>query len=481
MSRRTKIVATLGPATDDAAVLKKALAAGIDVVRLNFSHGQADDQRRRVAQVRAAARELGLDVGILADLQGPKIRIESFAGGPVELQEGQRFTLDTALGAQAGDATAVGCAYRELPDDVAAGDVLLLNDGAIALHVDAVAGTRVICTVRVGGVLSNRKGINKQGGGLSAAALTEKDKEDLRTAVALDVDFIAVSFPRAASDMREARALIEAAGGQCSLVAKIERAEALGVLREIVAASDVVMVARGDLGVEIGDAELPGWQKRIIAEALEQNRMVITATQMMESMIASPVPTRAEVLDVANAVIDGSDAVMLSAETATGRYPVKAVEAMARVCIGAETVPTTTARRSLSFDAHFARTDEAIAMATSWTARHMHARAIIAMTESGNTALMMSRSEAQIPIYALTPHERTRRRMALCRGVFPVAFVPSDDDAPGLAKTLEAIDILRHRGALADGDRVLVTKGDGVSSGGTNTMKIMRVGEGREA
>ncbi|WP_020648123.1 pyruvate kinase [Solimonas variicoloris] len=477
MARRTKIVATLGPATDAPDVLRKVLAAGVDVVRLNFSHGSADDHRRRAAQVRAAAQELGRDVGILADLQGPKIRIESFAAGPVELHEGQRFTLDTALGAQAGDASVVGCAYQELPRDVAAGDVLLLNDGAITMRVDEVAGMRVICTVLVGGPLSNRKGINKLGGGLSAAALTEKDKDDLRTAVALDADFIAVSFPRSAADMAEARALMQACGGSAWLVAKIERAEALPVLRELVAASDAVMVARGDLGVEIGDAELPGWQKRIIAEALEQNRMVITATQMMESMITSPIPTRAEVLDVANAVMDGTDAVMLSAETATGRYPVKVVEAMARVCIGAEATLPVTIRRSLRFDTHFERTDEAIAMATSWTARHMHARAVIAMTESGATALMMSRSEGQIPIYALTPHERTRRRMALCRGVYPYAFQPSDEAAPGLAKTFEAIDLLKARGMVADGDRVLITKGDGVGPGGTNTMKIMTVGQ----
>ncbi|NKF20816.1 pyruvate kinase [Solimonas marina] len=477
MARRTKIVATLGPATDDPDVLRRVLGAGVDVVRLNFSHGRADDQRRRAEQVRVLATELGLDIGILADLQGPKIRIESFANGPIELQEGQGFTLDTALDAQAGDQHAVGCAYSELPQDVAAGDVLLLNDGAIAMRVDAVDGTRIVCTVQVGGVLSNRKGINKQGGGLSAAALTEKDKEDLRTAVSLEVDFIAVSFPRAAADMLQARELLRAIGSDCSLVAKIERAEALPVLREIVEASDAVMVARGDLGVEIGDAELPGWQKRIIAEAIEQNKMVITATQMMESMISSPIPTRAEVLDVANAVMDGTDAVMLSAETATGRYPIKVVEAMSRVCIGAEAAMPAAQRRSLSFDTHFARTDEAIAMATAWTAKHMHARAIVAMTESGATALMMSRSENQIPIYALTPHEKTRRRMALCRGVYPIAFTPSRDDAPGLAKTFEALDILKYRKAIDDGDRVLVTKGDGVSAGGTNTMKIMTVGE----
>ncbi|HEY0974546.1 MAG TPA: pyruvate kinase [Solimonas sp.] len=475
MSRRTKIVATLGPATDDPNTLKKLLAAGVDVVRLNFSHGKADDHRRRAEQVRTAAAALKLDIGILADLQGPKIRIESFAKGPVDLQEGQTFTLDTALGTDAGDETVVGCAYQDLPRDVASGDTLLLNDGAITMRVERVEDTRVTCTVLVGGVLSNRKGINKQGGGLSAAALTDKDKQDLRTAVALDVDFIAVSFPRKAADMWEARELVREAGGDAQLVAKIERAEALVELRELVGASDVVMVARGDLGVEIGDAELPGWQKRIIAEAREQNKMVITATQMMESMISSPIPTRAEVLDVANAVMDGTDAVMLSAETAAGKYPVKTVEAMSRVCVGAETSLEITARRSAQrFDTHFARTDEAIAMATAWTARHMQAKAIIALTESGATAQMMSRTEARIPIYALTRHERTRRRMALCRGVFPVSFDPTE--LGGLVQVREAIECLKVRASLNDGDRVLVTKGDGAGSGGTNSMKIVSVG-----
>ncbi|MEW6167556.1 MAG: pyruvate kinase [Pseudomonadota bacterium] len=474
MQRRTKILATLGPATDDPQTLRKMLAAGVDVVRLNFSHGKAADHAARVAMVRGTAIELGLDVGILADLQGPKIRIESFAAGSVELQEGQRFTLDTALGASAGDETVVGCAYEALPRDVEPGDTLLLNDGAISMRVDAVEDTRVICTVLLGGVLSNRKGINKQGGGLSAAALTDKDRADIRIAAGLDVDFIAVSFPRSAADMEQARALVRDAGSDAALIAKIERAEALPVLRELVAASDVVMVARGDLGVEIGDAELPGWQKRIIAEAREQNKMVITATQMMESMINSPVPTRAEVLDVANAVMDGTDAVMLSAETATGKYPIKVVQAMARVCIGAESsLPSLPQRDVRRIDLHFARTDEAIAMATAWTARQMRARAIVALTESGATALMMSRTETQIPIYALTRHEKTRRRMALCRDVYPVAFVPSQLES--VTQVREAIERLRHRGVLDVGDRVLLTRGDGFGSGGTNTMKIIQV------
>jgi pyruvate kinase len=353
---------------------------------------------------------------------------------------------------------------------------LLLNDGAISLRVEQVEGTRVITTVLIGGPLSNRKGINRLGGGLSAQALTDKDRADLRAAVALDVDFIAVSFPRSAADMHEARALVAEAGGKAQLVAKIERAEALEALEEIVQASDVVMVARGDLGVEIGDAELPGWQKRIILLARDRNKMVITATQMMESMIVNPIPTRAEVLDVANAVMDGSDAVMLSAETASGKHPVKVVDAMARVILGAEkSIPEGDVRFLRKLDTHFGRTDEAIAMATTWTAQNMHAQAIIALTESGTTALMMSRSEIPIPLYALTQHERTRRRMCLCRGVYPIEFAPSGLDTSKPVR--EAVECMKARGLLKDGDRVLVTKGDFTGPGGTNTMKIVTVGE----
>jgi pyruvate kinase len=451
-------------------VLKKILAS-VDVVRLNYSHGTADDQARRVEQVRKIAAELGRDVGILADLQGPKIRIESFKSGPVELQEGQPFALDTAWPKDAGTAEVVGCAYADLPRDVAPGDTLLLNDGAISVKVDKVEGTRISTTVQVGGTLSNRKGINRLGGGLSATALSFKDRIDIREAVALDVDFIAVSFPRNAADMFEARNLVKEAGGQAALVAKIERAEALKELPEIIGASDAVMVARGDLGVEIGDAELPGWQKKIINQAREQNRMVITATQMMESMITSPIPTRAEVLDVANAVMDGTDAVMLSAETASGKYPIKVVEAMVRVCEGAERAAPSSER--LRLEGHFERTDEAIAMATTWTARNMRASAIIALTESGSTPLLMSRTDTRIPIYAMTRHERTRRRMGLVRGVYPIQFSPTSITAP----IREAVAALVERKLLKEGDRVLLTKGDFSGPGGTNEMKIIKVGE----
>ncbi|MGB0956560.1 MAG: pyruvate kinase [Panacagrimonas sp.] len=475
--RRTKILATLGPATDDPEVLVRMLAMGVDVVRLNFSHGEPQDHIRRAKAVKMAAASMGRDIGILCDLQGPKIRIECFGNGAVDLVEGQDFVLDTGMDGQAGTIEAVACSYQSLAEDVRAGDVLLLNDGAISLTVESVAAGRVHTKVLIGGRLSNRKGINKQGGGLSAAALTDKDRQDLRHAVALGADFIAVSFPRSAQDMHEARDLVHAAGGEARLVAKIERAEALADLDALADASDALMVARGDLGVEIGDAELPAWQKRIIAIAREKNRIAITATQMMESMIQNPIPTRAEVLDVANAVIDGTDAVMLSAETAAGQHPVKVVEAMKRVCIGAESgMDISKPRSAQGFDTHFHRTDEAIAMATTWTAANMHAKAIVSLTDSGSTALMMSRTETGIPIYALTPHDRTRRYMSLCRGVHPIAFVPTDLDT--IKPVGEAVRCVRDRGLVSAGDRVLVTKGDFTGPGGTNAMKIVTVESG---
>lgn len=472
--RQTKVVATLGPATDRPGVLRELVGAGVDVVRLNFSHGVADDHKKRAAAVLAAAEELKRDVGILGDLQGPKIRIESFRGGGVELSEGQDFTLDAGLAHDAGNVHVVATSYTQLPQDVRTGDVLVLNDGAISLEVQEVAGSQVRCKVVVGGLLTNRKGINKLGGGLSAEALTLKDRDDIRLAAEIGVDFLAVSFPRSAADMQLARRLYSEAGGRGQLVAKIERTEAVTQLDALLAESDAVMVARGDLGVEIGDAELPGVQKRIIAAAREQNRLVITATQMMESMIASPVPTRAEVLDVANAVMDGSDAVMLSAETAAGKYPVKAVQAMCRVCIGAERQQVTQ-RSAALLTRHFERTDEAIAMAAIYTAQNMRAGAIIALTESGGTAIWMSRAATTIPIYALTRHEHTRRRLALCRGVYPVEFDPSSLD--GVVAVREAISCLKNKGQLRDGERVLITKGDLDSIGGTNAMKVVKVGE----
>jgi pyruvate kinase len=476
MLRRTKIVATLGPATDDLEVLTEMMHVGLDVVRVNASHGTAEDRRRRLALAREAAHRADRCVGVLMDLGGPKIRIDCFREGRVQLAEGQPFTLDTALDPTAGTVTQVGVAYKELPRDVVAGDTLLLADGQIVLDVQQVGPTAIETRVRVGGVLSDRKGLNRQGGGISAPAISERDREDIRFAAEEGVDYLAVSFARDAADIEQARTLVRAAGGEARIVAKVERHEAVDNLAGIIDASDVVMVARGDLGVEMGYAELTGLQKTIIHETRTRNRVVITATQMMESMIQNPVPTRAEVSDVANAVIDGTDAVMLSAESAAGRYPVKAVEAMAQVIEGAEKYQLTHPRsRQRNVEGVFRGTEEAIAMAVMYTANHMKVRAIVALTETGMTPLWMSRIRSDIPVYAFTRHEGTRRRVTLYRGVYPVIFdVTSSCSVEELYRALFA-RLLELR--LVDKhDLVILTKGEASGvQGGTNSMQILKV------
>ncbi len=476
MLRRTKIVATLGPATDDLGVLTEMIHAGLDVVRLNASHGTVEDRRRRLAAARQAAHRADRCVGVLLDLGGPKVRIECFREGHVQLTDGQAFTLDTAFDATAGTAARVGVAYKELPRDVAAGDTLLLADGQIVLDVERVGATTIDTRVRVGGALSDRKGLNRQGGGISAPAISERDREDIRFAAEEGVDYLAVSFARAAADIEQARALVRAAGGDARIVAKIERHEAVDNLAGIIDASDVVMVARGDLGVEMGYAELTGLQKTIIHDTRARNRVVITATQMMESMIQNPVPTRAEVSDVANAVMDGTDAVMLSAESATGRYPVKAVGAMAQVIEGAEKYQLTHPRaRQRSVEGVFKGTEEAIAMAVMYVANHMKVRAIVALTESGATPLWMSRIRSDIPVYAFTRHEATRRRVTLYRGVYPVIFdVTSARSTEELYRAL-FMRLLELK--LVDlHDLVILTKGEASGvQGGTNSMQILKV------
>ncbi len=472
--RRTKILATLGPATDPPGVLEDLFRAGVNVVRLNFSHGDPSGQAKRAAEVRAAALRVGVEVGILADLPGPKIRIERFAEGKVVLRAGDRFDLVAAANTPPGDASQIGVSYLDLPQDVAAGDVLLLDDGLMQLRVVEVQGERIITTVLNDGVLSDRKGLNKQGGGLSLGALTERDKELIGIVAKIGVDFIAVSFCRNAQDMIDARTIAQSHGCNAALVAKIERTEAIENLEEIVEASDVVMVARGDLGVEIGDAELPGLQKKIIKAALAQNRVVITATQMLQSMVESPIPTRAEVLDVANSVIDGTDAVMLSAETAAGAWPVKAVEAMARICLGAERQFQTETDFNAS-PRNLERADQAIAMATMFLSQHVGVRAIVAMTESGGTARYLSRFRARPPIYAVTRHDGARRQMALMRDVFPINF-----DSRGLTPREAArgsIRLLVDAGLLQAGDRVVFTSGEHMEThGATNTLRLLEVG-----
>lgn len=477
--RRTKILATLGPATDAPGVLDAILAAGVDVVRLNFSHGTPDEQRARAEAVREAGRRVGREVGILADLPGPKIRIEQFAEGKVELRSGDRFDLVASNDARPGDARQVGVSYLGLPGDLAAGDVLLLDDGMVQLRVERIEGERIVTTVLNDGPLSDRKGLNKQGGGLSLGAITDQDRRLIAEAADMGVDFIAVSFCRNAEDMEEARRLARAAGSNAALVSKIERAEAIANLAGIIEASDVVMVARGDLGVETGDAELPGLQKKIIRESLARNRVVITATQMLQSMVDSPLPTRAEVLDVANAVIDGTDAVMLSAETAAGEYPVKAVEAMARICLGAE--------RQFHHDTDFEaaprglqRADHAIAMAAMFLSEHIDVRAIVAMTESGGTARFLSRFRSSAPVFGLSRHAPARRQMALMRSVVPLPF---DSRGMDLRQATEsAIAELFAVNLLSEGDRLLFTGGDHMEThGATNTLRLLQVGPGGRA
>jgi len=475
MLRRTKIVATVGPATDDVQILTDMMRAGLDVARLNASHGTVEDRRRRLAMVREAANRANRCVGVLLDLAGPKIRIESFVEGKVMLVEGKPFVLDTALDPKAGTLESVGVAYKNLIHDVKGGDTLLLNDGQIVLDVDRVAGTRIHTHVRVGGELSNRKGLNRQGGGISAPALSDKDKEDIRVAVEESVDYIAVSFARDADDIEQARTLARRAGRDTRIVAKVERQEAISNLDAIIKASDVVMVARGDLGVEMGYAELTGLQKTIIHKTRAQNRVVITATQMMESMIQSPIPTRAEASDVANAVLDGTDAVMLSAETAAGRYPVRAVEAMAQIIEGAEKYQVSLGNERHRTEGQFGDSEEAIAMAVMYAANHMKVRAIVALTESGSTPLWMSRIRSDIPIYAFTRHESTRRRVTMFRGVYPVIF-----DVTRAKSTGELYDTLFTRllelKLVERKDLVILTKGEqsGVQ-GGTNSLQILEV------
>jgi len=477
--RRTKIVATLGPASDREGVLEAMLKAGVDVVRLNFSHGTADDHRRRLARVREIAAQLGRSVAALGDLQGPKIRVARFKEGAVYLEEGQPFVLDMAMDSDAGDIHGVGCDYKTLADDVTAGDRLLLDDGRVVLDVTRVEGKQVHTEVVVGGKLSNHKGINKQGGGLSAPALTEKDKTDLKTAVEIGVDYLAISFPRTAEDMLEARRLLGEEGKEIGLVAKVERAEAVAddaTLDGIIEASEAVMVARGDLGVEIGDAKLVGVQKRMIKRARSLNRAVITATQMMESMISAPLPTRAEVFDVANAVLDGSDAVMLSAETAAGDYPLETVEAMARVCLGAER------ERVAQESGHrihegFTRPDETIALSAMYAANHMKGVVAIAcMTASGYTPLIASRIRSGLPIVGLAHNPIAQRRMAMYRCVVSLPFDTSEMTATVLND--QALTLLVKQGVAKPGDHVILTRGDHMNAhGGTNTMKVMAITE----
>jgi pyruvate kinase len=472
--RRTKIIATLGPATDDIKIIDKIIAAGIDLVRLNFSHGTIQDHKNRIENLRSRSDISNRQIGIIADLQGPKIRIHNFKNGSVWLNEGQKFLLDINCDPYNGDELRVGITYKNLYLDLKPSNVLLLDDGRIELKVEKILDKVIHCVVVMGGTLSDRKGINLLGGGLSAEALTDKDKSDIKNAVDMDIDYFAISFPSSAKDIQIARHLLDDAGmSECKIIAKIERAEAVKNHEEIIKVADAVMVARGDLGIEIGDAAVPAVQKMLIKKARVLNKISITATQMMESMITSPIPTRAEISDVANAVLDGTDAIMLSAETAAGKYPDKAVAAMNRICLEIERQPTvrTSDHRMTS---KFQHVDEAIAMATMYTANHLNVKAIAALTETGNIALWLSRISSDIPIFALSFHLKTCRQVTLYRGVYPINLNTANINL--LRINEEAVEELRRHAVVHENDLVIVTAGDltGIQ-GGTNLMKIVKV------
>ncbi|MBL4815010.1 pyruvate kinase [Shewanella benthica] len=478
MFRRTKIVTTLGPATDRDDNLRRIIKAGANVVRLNFSHGSAEDHIKRAKDTRRIAAELGVHVAVLGDLQGPKIRVSTFKDNKkVQLDLGQSFVLDADLPKGEGDENHVGIDYKELPNDVSIGDILMLDDGRVQLRVERIDGNKVHTIVTVAGPLSNNKGINKQGGGLSAAALTEKDKRDIITAAEIQVDYLAVSFPRTGADLDYARELALKAGCKALIVSKVERAEAVATdeaMDDVIRASDIVMVARGDLGVEIGDPALVAVQKKLISRARQLNKSVITATQMMESMITSPMPTRAEVMDVANAVLDGTDAVMLSAETAAGDFPEETVKAMSEVCLGAELHPSVQVSKH-RLDQSFDSIEETIALSTMYAANHLKGiKAIVALTESGATPQLMSRISSALPIFALSRHEVTLAKMAVYRGVQAVHFDSSNLSPEDVAP--KALETLTAAGYLKSGDMVLMTKGDSMETiGGTNTCKVLIV------
>jgi pyruvate kinase len=476
--RRTKIIATLGPATDDPGVLEKLIVAGVDVFRLNYSHQTHNHHEKRMKEIRRLSLQYKHAVAVIADLQGPKIRIENFKSGKIQLKEGGNFKINTKLSSDSGDESQVGISYKQLANDLKVNDRLLIDDGRIVLDVLSIDNCIIDCEVITGGELTNSKGINLQGGGLSADALTNKDIEDMKHAAKIEVDFVAISFPRDANDIKKARKMMKDCNCNAQIIAKIERADALNHIEEIIMESDVIMIARGDLGVEVGDAALPPIQKSLIKKARDMDRAVITATQMMESMIKNKIPTRAEVFDVANAVIDGTDAVMLSGETSIGHYPDEAVKSMSRICEEAEK------QRSVRESDHrinqrFETISEAVAMSSMYSANHIGAKAICSLTETGGTCLWMSRISSGIPIYAFTRHTATRRRVALYRGVYPMKFDITHTDP--LEANKQMIEQLIEQNVVVEGDFVIITKGDlRGKRGATNNMKIIQVGQALE-
>ncbi|HHI3982595.1 TPA: pyruvate kinase [Legionella pneumophila] len=473
MLRRTKIVATLGPASKEPEILRSMLAAGVNVVRINFSHADSS-ALQLIALVRKIADELNHPVAVMADLQEPKIRVGRFQNKSITLIDGQNFTLDCMAPDTLGDINGVSVAYPNLANELSISDHLLINDGLIELEVIEISGSKIHCKVVEGGVLTDLKGLNRKGGGLAARTLTEKDRNDLRTAIEAEVDYISLSFVKDAEDIRQARALMKDYGAQITpIIAKIERMEALDHLTDIIREADAIMVARGDLGVEVGAAEVPAIQKHIIEQTRLLDKVVITATQMMESMISNPQPTRAEVSDVANAILDGTDAVMLSAETASGLFPVKVITMVNKICLSAEKHASFFYHSDLE-TCHYQRADQAIAMATMHTANHFPIQAIITLTESGDTALWVSRHHSTVPIFAISANKRTIGRLSLVNNVFPIYIDFHQFNPEGLNQQI--LHELIKSGHLEKRGYVLLTRGTQIGMpGGTNCMEIIPV------
>jgi pyruvate kinase len=471
--RHSKIVCTIGPASREPAVLKRLLAAGMDVARLNFSHGTHSEHLARIQSLRATAQKVGKTIAILADLQGPKIRTGPLASGlPVLLRSGQKFTITTAR--ILGDSTRVNTTFLPLPREVHRGDRILLSDGLIELRVERVRGQEVSCQVVNGGALGEHKGINLPGVNLRVPALTAKDKEDLKFALGQGADYIAVSFVRRPEDVQFAKRLIRRMRKETPVIAKLEKPEAIENLEEILRVSDGVMVARGDLGVEMSPERVPVVQKAIIARAREFRRPVITATQMLESMTENPRPTRAEASDVANAIFDGSDAVMLSAETASGKYPVEAVSMMARIIAEAEASVTEFPRPATQEKLKVAET---VAELVCHASRELHMKWIVVFTHSGFTARLVSRYRPMVPIAAFSPEAETRRRLALLWGVEPLAI-------PDLRKVDQLAEISEKRlveeRLARTGDVIAIVAGTPMGvRGTTNFMKFHVIGGSR--
>jgi pyruvate kinase len=471
LTKRTKIVATLGPASSAPEVIRALIEAGADVFRLNFSHGMPEDHKQRVENIRHISTEVGKVVGILQDLQGPKIRTGRFAEGAVELTIGQPFIITSDP--VEGDINKVSTTYKGLPNDVEPGQMLLLDDGNIRLKVTEVRTNDIHTEVVIGGRLSNNKGINIPGADLSIPALTEKDVEDLALGVSLEVDWVAMSFVRSRDDLLLARHYLNRHNSRARLMAKIEKPSAVARFDEILEECDGVMVARGDLGVEMPLEEVPGVQKRIILKAIAAGKPVITATQMLESMVKNPTATRAEASDVANAVFDGTDAVMLSAETASGTYPVEAVSFMARVAKSVESSPEYQDRLNAIRPAPMPSVQDSIALAVDDVVDAAGARLIVAFTATGGAARRIARFRPSVPILALTPNQHVSYQMALIGGVLP-AQAPDPKDTEDMVKI--ALEQAKLLGMAEPGDRVIIVAGVpfGVR-GTTNMLRVERV------